>query len=62
MGFWGGFFCLFVVCFSKEALSFPSPFAWYLCTSPTLSHSLSFGKVHSDIHIYISIKPDSLRR
>lgn len=56
------------VFFSKRVLSFPSPFAWYLCRSPTLSSTLEFGKAHSDIyihthtHIYIYIKPDSLRR
>lgn len=40
------------VFFSKRVLSFPSPFAWYLCRSPTLSSTLEFGKAHSDIYIH----------
>lgn len=39
---------------SEEVLSFPYPFAWYLCKSPTLSRTLSFGKAHSDISISLS--------
>lgn len=41
--------------FSKEVLSFPSPFAWYLCRSPTLSSTLSFGKAHSDTYLSLSL-------
>lgn len=46
---WGFFFF-----FPKEVLNFPSPLAWYLCKSLTLSSTLSFEKVHSDTNIYIS--------